>query len=214
MGMGEENKINKNKAMRRRTTLKEMATILNLSVSTVSKALANSDEISTRTKNRVKQTARDLNYRSNKLAQILKQGVTKSIGVIVPSIIDDFYALVLTGIEKYLTQEGYSMVVFISHGFENKEADAIKTLSAGIVDAIILSHTEKRLQSKTYHSMLKDLEEELPIIVFGRGGNESSGNFIFKSQEGTAKEIIKYLIHQLETKEILLIGSQHASVHA
>ncbi len=188
--------------MRRRTTLKEMATILDVSVSTVSKALANSNEISTGTINRVKQTARDLNYRSNKLAQILKQGVTKSIGVVVPSIIDDFYALVLTGIEKYLTQEGYSMVVFISHGSENKEADAIKTLSAGIVDAIILGLTKETVKKRTHYDLLKELETELPIVVFGSRGCKATDNMVLDDLEFTTQKVIEYLISQLNLKKI------------
>ena len=89
-------------------TLKELAAILNVSVSTISKALNDSHEISESTKKRIKELAKLHNYQPNRIALGLKSGKTNTIGVILPSIQNPFFARVLFGIEKVIAQSSYS----------------------------------------------------------------------------------------------------------
>ncbi|HTO35111.1 MAG TPA: LacI family DNA-binding transcriptional regulator, partial [Flavobacterium sp.] len=86
--------------MKSKTTLKQIAKDLGLSVSTVSKALSGSPEISDATKKRVKEYALLQNYRPNTMAKNLKNQRTNTIGVIIPNILNPFFAKVFSGIEK------------------------------------------------------------------------------------------------------------------
>lgn len=93
-------------------TLKQLAKELNVSVSTVSKALNNSDEISLETIIKVQNLAKELNYKRNKIALSLKSNKTLTIGVILPDILNRFYAKVLYGIQIAAEELGYDIITF------------------------------------------------------------------------------------------------------
>ena len=98
-------------------TLKELAAILNVSVSTISKALNDSHEISETTKKRIKELAKLHNYQPNRIALGLKSGKTNTIGVIIPSVQNPFFARVLFGIEKEIAQSDYNIIICITYTF-------------------------------------------------------------------------------------------------
>ena len=112
-------------------TLKNLAEQLNVSVSTVSKALSNSDEISKETIIRVKDLAKGLNYQPNRVALSLKNNQTKTIGVIIPNILNRFFAKALNGIEKEAAKLGYSIITCMSNEQLVKERESISILSNG-----------------------------------------------------------------------------------
>ena len=91
--------------MRKKVTLKQLAEELNLSISTVSKSLKDDSEISQKTIDKVKALAKKHNYKPNALAVSLKSNKTKSIGVIIPDILNPFFAKALLGIEKEASKE-------------------------------------------------------------------------------------------------------------
>ena len=93
-----------------RTTLKELASILGVSISTISKALNDSHEISEATKKRIVETAKAYNYRPNKIALGLKSGRTNTIAVIIPSVQNSFFARALSGIESVISKTNYSTI--------------------------------------------------------------------------------------------------------
>ena len=97
-------------------TLKQLAKELNVSISTVSKALNNSDEIGEETVRRVKELAELYSYRPNRMALSLKQNKTKTIGVIIPNILNRFLSKVLFGIEREAAKHGYNIITCISNG--------------------------------------------------------------------------------------------------
>ena len=105
-------------------TLKHLAEQLNVSVSTVSKALHDSDEISPETIERVKALAKYLNYKPNKVAISLKQSKTNTIGVIIPNILNHFFAKALYAIEKEASNKGYSIITCVSNEDKSKEINS------------------------------------------------------------------------------------------
>jgi LacI family transcriptional regulator len=115
-------------------TLKELAKLLHVSVSTVSKALSDSNEIGDATKKRVLELAKELNYKPNRIAQQLKSSKTKVIGVVVPSLINPFFAEVLHGIETTIAKADYDMIVCISNESLAKEKRSLELLANGSVD--------------------------------------------------------------------------------
>lgn len=100
--------------LKRKITLKHIARELGVSISTVFKALKNSEEISRDTKEKVQAFARLYNYKPNNIAVSRKNKQTKNIGVILPNIVQHFFTTVFRGIEKYAATKGYNVIVCVS----------------------------------------------------------------------------------------------------
>lgn len=154
--------------MNSKVTLKELAKILDVSVSTVSKALNDSPEISKQTRMKVRELA-DLNhYVPNILAQNLKNRHTKTIGVIIPDILPNFFAEAIYGIESQASERGYRVIICISNESIQKEEDSIKTLINGQVDGLIMS-LSKETQSRMSIEHLKSIfHNNIPLLLFDR----------------------------------------------
>jgi LacI family transcriptional regulator len=135
--------------MKSKATLKQIAKELGVSVSTVSKALNGSPEISEPTKQRVQEYAKLKNYKPNVIGLNLKNRKTKTIGVIIPNILNSFFAKVFSGIEKVCDEKGYKVITCISNESLEKEINALEMLSNGTIDGFILSISEEsqKLQS-------------------------------------------------------------------
>ena len=149
-------------------TLKHLAEQLNVSVSTVSKALHNSDEISPDTIERVKALAEYLNYKPNRLAVSLKSSKTNTIGVIIPNILNHFFAKALYAIEMEASKQGYNIITCVTNESSKKEIDSLQLLSNGSVDGFIISLAEEtQVNNQTNHiSALK--QQDIPIVLFDR----------------------------------------------
>lgn len=129
--------------MKSKATLKQIAKELLVSVSTVSKALNDSPEISIQTKTRIKEYAKLKNYKPNVIGISLKSRKTKTIGVIIPNILNLFFAKVFTGIEKVAEAKGYNVIMCISNESIEKEIHALEILSNGTIDGFIFRFLRK-----------------------------------------------------------------------
>ncbi|RXR20598.1 LacI family transcriptional regulator [Flavobacterium amnicola] len=154
--------------MKSKPTLKQIAIQLGYSVSTVSKALSDSPEIGEETKTKIKEFAKLSNYKPNSMAQNLKRQRTNTIGVIIPNILNPFFAKVFSGIEKFANAKGYNVITYISNESFTKEKQAMDLLSNGTVDGFILSIAEET-QKKNETSHFKEvIREGIPIVMFDR----------------------------------------------
>ena len=153
--------------MKKNITIKELSKILEVSISTVSKALNDSYEISESTKQRIKEAAKLYNYKPNKLAVNLKSGKTNTIGVVLPSIKNFFLLRVLRGIENVIAETDYNIIISITNESFEKEVQSVQTLSNGLVDAIIITVSEET-QIKQDFSHLSRLEDEIPLLMVDR----------------------------------------------
>lgn len=149
-------------------TLKQLAKELNVSISTVSKALNNSEEIGEETIKRVKELADLYNYRPNKVALSLKQNRTKTIGVIIPDILNHFLSKVLFGIEREATKHGYNIITCISNESLDKEKESLQLLANGSVDGFILCVSEETQIKNEVEHFKKTIKQGLPIVMFDR----------------------------------------------
>ncbi len=149
-------------------TLKQLAKELNVSISTVSKALNNSEEIGEDTIKRVKELAALYNYKPNKVALSLKQNKTKTIGVIIPNILNHFLAKVLFGIEREATNLGYNIITCISNESLDKEKQSLLLLANGSVDGFILSVAEETQVKNEVEHFKRTISQGLPIVMFDR----------------------------------------------
>ena len=149
-------------------TLKQLAKELNVSISTVSKALNNSEEIGEETVKRVKELAELYNYKPNKVALSLKQNKTKTIGVIIPDILNHFLAKVLFGIEREAAKYGYNIITCISNESLEQEKESLRLLANGSVDGFILSVAEETQLKNEIDHFKKTISQGLPIVMFDR----------------------------------------------
>ncbi|GAB1857225.1 LacI family DNA-binding transcriptional regulator [Flavobacteriaceae bacterium MHTCC 0001] len=149
-------------------TLKQLAKELNVSISTVSKALNDSDEIGEITMARVKALAEKYNYKPNKVALSLKQNKTKTIGVIIPDILNHFLAKVLFGIEREANLHGYNIITCISNESLEKEKESLQLLANGSVDGFILSIAEETQIKNEINHFKETINKGLPIVMFDR----------------------------------------------
>ena len=139
--------------MEKEVTMRELARLLNLSVSTVSKSLSDNHEISKRTKKRVIEVAEALNYKPNYFASKLRRGTPKVIGVILPTILNPFYARLLTGIELTLSEQGYKMLALFSNDSQNKEIQCISQLADGSIGGLIVCMAKETQLTKSKHHL-------------------------------------------------------------
>ena len=149
-------------------TLKQLAKELNVSISTVSKALNNSEEIGEDTVRRVKELAKLYNYRPNKVALSLKNNKTRTIGVIIPNILNRFLAKVLFGIESEATRQGYNIITCISNESLDKEKESLQLLANGSVDGFILSVAKESQINNEVEHFKRTIKQGLPIVMFDR----------------------------------------------
>lgn len=143
--------------------LKQLAKELNLSISTVSKALRDSHEISMATKNAVLAKAKELNYQVNPFASSLRKQKSKTIAVVIPDAANDFFGPVINGIESVAQEKGYHVLIYLTHEEMKREVAIIKLLQNGRVDGIMMSLSEQT--SNTNH--LEELRE-MPLVFFDR----------------------------------------------
>lgn len=189
------------------TTLKELAALLNISVSTVSKALNDSHEISENTRIRVKELATKLNYKPNRIAQQLKNNKTKTIGVILPTVTNPFFAEVLHGIEMAATNNDYDIIVCLSNETLQKEERSLELLSNGSVDGFIMAVArESQVKEQTQH-IQSILDSKIPVLMFDRVVNEISCDKVIVDDFQSVYEATEYLIEKEHRKHILLVSN-------
>ncbi|MDO6596552.1 LacI family DNA-binding transcriptional regulator [Oceanihabitans sp. 2_MG-2023] len=177
-------------------TLKDLAEKLNVSVSTVSKALHDNPEISADTIKRVKEVAKLYNYQPNKIAQSLKANQTKTFGVIIPSLLNRFFAKVLFGIEKEAREKGYNIITCMSNEKLDKEKECIQLLSNGSVDGFIIAVSEETQKTKDYSHFKATQLAKIPIVMFDRVIDEFNCDKVIIDDFEEAKKLTLKLLKQ------------------
>lgn len=146
-------------------TIKKIAKDLNLAVSTVSKALADSYEISDTTKQLVVQYAQKMNYVPNAYAGSLKNRKTKNIAIVVPEVADTFFSNAINGIDSVAQANGYHVMVYLSHESADREDSILRELRGGRVDGLLISVSSGVKPDSELHAALA---QEMPLIFFDR----------------------------------------------
>ena len=190
--------------MQKNITLKLLADELGLSISTVSKALKDSYEINEKTIARVKALAKKYNYRPNRMALSLKSSKTKTIGVIIPNILNYFFSKVLLGIEEEANKHGYHIIICLSGNQYQKEAESLQLLSDGSVDGFILSiakETQLKQQNSHFKSIIK---QGYPIVMFDRVSDKIECDKVIINDFDAAYDATSYLLNQGRKKIALL----------
>ena len=188
--------------LKKKTTIKDIANVLNISPAAVSKALHDDPRISEKTKKAVRQIAKNLNYQPNHLASALRRGKSNLVGVIVPRTNSNFFSSVIQNIEEVLNKEGYNIIITQSNESFKKECNSIDTLLFTQVDGIIASMANETT-SLEYYEKIK--AKGIPLVLFDRGENDLNVDYIGINDYDSSHVIVDHLVNQ-GCKRIAHIG--------
>ena len=146
-------------------TIKDIAKILGISPSTVSRALKDHPDISPTTKQQVNQLAEELSYKPNPIALSLRNQKSNVIGVIIPEIVHYFFSSVISGIDRVANEHGYSVMVSQSGESFNKEVELCNTFRNSIIDGLLISLSKETHQFSHFQALE---DEGIPVIFFDR----------------------------------------------
>lgn len=175
-------------------TIKDIAKILGISISTVSRALKSHPDISANTRNQVKDLARKMNYEPNALAMNLRRNKTNTLGVIIPEIVHHFFSSVISGIEDIAYDRGYNVMVCQSNELYEREVINSRALLANRVDGVLISVSKTTLEFDHFRNFLN---QGIPMVFFDRICPEIICDRVITNDEGGAF---------LATEHLILIG--------
>ncbi|MEL6721543.1 MAG: LacI family DNA-binding transcriptional regulator, partial [Bacteroidota bacterium] len=148
-----------------KTTIYDIAKELDVTPSTVSRALSNHPRISKKTKEAVKSVAERLNYQHNGVAAALRSGKTHIIGVIIPTTNRSFFSSVIRGIEQVARQANYNIIITQSNDLESVERSNTEAMLRAQVDGVIASIAR---ETENYTHYQKIIDEKIPLVLFDR----------------------------------------------
>ncbi len=190
-------------------TLKTIAKDLNLSISTVSKALRGSHEISMETQKLVQEYANQHDYRPNPIAQSLKKGRSHTLGVVVSNIDNNFLSQVINGIESVAQDKNYSVIITQSKESLAKEIQHIKNLSSRSIDGFIISVSSETSDSSIFRTLI---ENGFPIVFVDRTMNDIDAHKVMADNFAGAYKATKYLLKSGFKRIAHLTSSKHLSI--
>ncbi|HVW97285.1 MAG TPA: LacI family DNA-binding transcriptional regulator [Mucilaginibacter sp.] len=194
---------------KKRITIYDIAQKLNVTASTVSRALSNNGYVNDATRQLVLQTAAELNYKRNTLASNLRMGQTKTIGVVVPRINQNFFSNVIAGIEDMTYEKGYNLIICQSDEQHEKEIKCVNTLINQHVDCIVISVSA---DSDNYDHLQNVIDQGIQLIQFDRVAEELETLKVINDNEQASFEAVSHLIKQGYKRIALLEGPQNLSI--
>ena len=198
--------------MRRKVTLKQIAKELDVSISTVSKSLRNSLEISEDTRQKVQAFAKLYNYKPNNIALSLKNKKTKTICVIIPEIIHHFFTTVISGIEHVANEKGYNVIICLSDESFDKEVINMETLASGSIDGFIMSLSKETQQKRDFHHIKEVINQGMPVVMFDRVTNDILCDKVIIDDSLSAFNATQFLINKGYKKIALISTVDYVSV--
>lgn len=173
------------------TTIKEIARKLNVSVSTVSRALHNHPSIGLRTRTLVQQLAGEMNYEPNQAAISFKKGKSMTLGVILPNLSEEYFSIAINGIEDVATQNGYTVLIGQSHDDMSREEQIAEAMRRQRVDGILVS-LSKSTKSFQHFEQLK--KYNIPVVFFDRVPDLAGAYTVSCNLEKSSVQLIDWLV--------------------
>jgi len=149
-------------------TIKEIARRLNISISTVSRALHDHPSIGLRTKMQVQKLAAEMNYEPNQTAIQFKQGKTFTIGLILPNLMEEYFSLAINGVEQVALENNYNVLIGQSHDNLEREQKILETMRRHRVDGIVVSISKQTNNIEHFEQLEK---YKIPVVFFDRVPN-------------------------------------------
>jgi LacI family repressor for deo operon, udp, cdd, tsx, nupC, and nupG len=194
---------------KKRTTIYDIAQKLNVTPSSVSRALNNSNYVNEATKKLILKTAEELNYKRNTMASNLRKGHSKTIGIVVPRINQNYFANIIAGIEDATFKQGYNLIICQSNESYEKEVQSVNTLINQHVDCIVISVS---IESDNHTHLQNVLDQNIQLIQFDRVADELETLKVINDNEQASFEAVDHMIEQGYKRIALLEGPQNLDI--
>jgi LacI family transcriptional regulator len=196
--------------MKKNVTIDDIANKLDINISTVSRALKDHPKISSATKKRVQKKAKELGYEANNIATALARGRSNVVGIIVPSVDENFFSKAIRGIEIMLKKNGYHVIITQSHDTIDDEKNCVKTLLEARVDGILASHA---MQTKDFSHYQQIIDRGITLILFDRFTEALNTNVVAIDDFKGAYRTTEHLIEQGCEKIAYIGGFNHVHIY-
>lgn len=184
-------------------TIKDIARTLNISPSTVSRALKDHPDISPATKKAVRELAKELDYQPNSVALSLRKSKTNTIGIIIPQIVHHFFSTVISGIEDVAYEAGYHVMICQTNESYEREVLSAQALMASRVDGMLVSISRETDDLKHFQSIIS---RGVPFVFFDRVAKGLETSTVVVDDFGGAYRAVEYLLRSGCRKVVHLGG--------
>ncbi|KQC33722.1 hypothetical protein AAU57_10575 [Nonlabens sp. YIK11] len=185
-----------------KVTLSILAEKLGLSISTISKSLKNSNEISEETKQLVVNTARKMGYKGT----VEHPKAHKIIAVVIPGVVNGFFAQVLTGIEQMAAENDYKILTCLTGDSTEKESSFIESLLNNSIDGFIVAVAEESQVASNYSHFQKVLDRKIPMVMFDRVVDELECDKITNDDLLSGIRAVQFLVEKGD-KQLCMIST-------
>jgi DNA-binding LacI/PurR family transcriptional regulator len=190
-------------------TIKDIARELQVSSSTVSRALKDYPGISDETKRKVKEMAEKLNYRPNAIALSLRKSRSFTIGVIIPEVVHFFFSTVISGIEEVAFSRGYNVILTQTNEKLAREKSSIDTMLSNQIDGFLVSYSK---ETTDFQHFSKLLNQGYPIVFFDRVPEIPGAIHVIVNDYAGAYAATKHLIQQGFSRIVHLAGPSNLKI--
>ena len=190
-------------------TIKDIARELNVSSSTVSRALKDYPGISDETKRKVKELADKMNYRPNAIALSLRKSRSFTIGVIIPEVVHFFFSTVISGIEEIAFSRGYNVILTQTNEKLSREMNSVDTMLSNQIDGFLVSYSK---ETSDFSHFTKLLDKGFPIVFFDRVPDIPQAINVTVDDFSGAYQATKHLIDQGYRKIVHLAGPSNLKI--
>ncbi|TXD46756.1 LacI family DNA-binding transcriptional regulator [Polaribacter sp. IC073] len=191
-------------------TIHDIAEILGINSSTVSRALNNSSRVAQKTKDKILKKATELGYQRNHLASNLRKRKTFTIGVIVPRISRHFFSSAIAGIEETAFKAGYNVIICQSLESLEREKSIIDTLLANRVDGVLISIS---METKNYDHLKGLKQRKIPFVFFDRHCDIAENSKVVIDDFNAAFTAVEHLIEKNSTNIAHFSGPQNLEIY-
>lgn len=193
------------------STLKKISEALNLSISTISRALKDHPDISKKTKDRVKELATALDYEPNNYAVQLRTKQSNMLAVVVPSIANFFYDSFIASVEEEARKHGYSILILQSREDTETEATCINIIRKNMISGVFASIT---IATEDFSPFLKLKEAKVPVIFFDRVPENWDCNKVCFADIEAARLAAMAIVQKKKKNVLALFGHPNLSITA
>ena len=187
-------------------TIRDIALILGISKSTVSRALNNHHDVNPETARKVRDLATKIDYHPNLLAQHLKQQRTNTIGVIIPETVNRFFAKAVGGIQEVANRAGYNVMICQSNESLTLERNNLQTLIASKVDGLLISVSR---ETDRHDHLQYAIDKEVPLVFFDRIVEELNVSQVYSDNYDICFQATEHLLTQGCKRIAFIAGPQH-----
>lgn len=190
-------------------TIKDIASELGVSSSTVSRALKDYPGISDETKRKVKEVAKRLKYRPNAVALSLRKSRSFTLGVIIPEVVHFFFSTVISGIEEVAQSRGYNVILSQTNESLIRERSSIDTMLSNQIDGFLVSFSK---ETSDYQHFQNLLDHGFPIVFFDRAPDLPGSISVTVDDYQGAYQATSHLIQQGYSSIVHLKGPRKLSI--